>query len=205
MSEIDGEGLRPAKKTTVPPPKTGVWTPYGIAAAALGALAVAAVALLVTLWSGHRAAQAERDYQARVMQKATEWTGVLINLNADSVESSLGQLRDQTVGELNAEFDSAIEPYRTVVKTLQARANGRVDSVSIEALHNDLEMQPGQRPPTPVRLPPDLVDRTDTVLVVATSTSETAGKKPVTVRWNLRLGVSDVDGTLMVSRLESIR
>lgn len=182
-----------------------MWTPYGIGAAALGVLTVAAVALLATLWSGHRTAAAERDFQARVMQKATEWTGVLINMNANSVDSSLGQLRDETVGELNAEFDSSIEPYRAVVKTLQARANGRVDSVSIEALHNELDPQPGQRSNAAPKVPLNLSDRTETVLVVATSTSETAGNKPVTVRWNLRLAVSDVDGTLMISRLESIR
>ena len=60
-------------------------------------------------------------------------------------------------------------------------------------------------PPSPPSLPPDLVDRTDTVLVVATSVSENVDKKPVTVNWNLRLGVSDVDGTLLISRLESLR
>ena len=48
--------------------------------------------------------------------------------------------------------------------------------------------------------------RTDTVMVVATSISENAGAdKPQTVRWNLRLDVSDVDGKLLISRLEPIR
>ena len=40
---------------------------------------------------------------------------------------------------------------------------------------------------------------------MATSVSENPGNRPTTVRWNLRLGVSDVDGRLMVSRLESLR
>ncbi|CKR65182.1 Conserved membrane protein of uncharacterised function [Mycobacterium tuberculosis] len=43
------------------------------------------------------------------------------------------------------------------------------------------------------------------MLLVATSVSENAGAKPQTVHWNLRLDVSDVDGKLMISRLESIR
>ena len=58
---------------------------------------------------------------------------------------------------------------------------------------------------TRIELPPDVSSRTDTVLVVATSVSENAGNKPTTVRWNLRLGVSDVDGKPMISRLESLR
>ena len=45
-----------------------------------------------------------------------------------------------------------------------------------------------------------------TVMVVATSVSETTGTdKPQTVRWTLRLDVSDVDGKLPISRLEPIR
>ena len=44
------------------------------------------------------------------------------------------------------------------------------------------------------------------VLVVATSVSENAGGgEPQTVRWTLRLGVSEVDGKLLISRLEPIR
>ena len=42
-------------------------------------------------------------------------------------------------------------------------------------------------------------------MLVATSVSENAGAKPQTVHWNLRLDVSDVDGKLMISHLESIR
>ncbi len=208
MPEIDAEASkakRAAKPAPSVPPRSGGWTGYGIAAAALGALAVASAVLVGALWLGHRTDAAERDYQSRVMQAATQWTGVLINMNAANVDASLGQLRDGTVGELNAEFDSSIAPYREVVKTLRSRTTGQVDSVSIEALHNKLEPLPGQRPPSPATLPPELIDRTDTVLVVATSVSENVDKKPVTVRWNLRLGVSDVDGTLMISRLESVK
>ncbi len=51
-----------------------------------------------------------------------------------------------------------------------------------------------------------MTSRTDTVMVVATSISENAGNgKPQIVHWNLRLAVSDVDGNLMISRLESIK
>ena len=42
-------------------------------------------------------------------------------------------------------------------------------------------------------------------MVIATSVAENAGAKPQTVHWNLRLDVSNVDGKLMVSKLESIK
>lgn len=202
-----------APRPVTPAPKNGSkseprpsgWSGYGIGAAALGVLAVAAIALVGVLWNGHRTAAAERDYQARLMQTAAEWTGQLINMNADNVEATLGQLRERTVGDLNKDFSSAVAPYRDVIKTLRSRSNGQVLSASVEALRNQLPLEPGQRPPVPVTLPRELAERTDTVLVVATSVSENAEKKPVTVNWNLRLGVSDVDGTLMISRLESVR
>lgn len=183
----------------------GTWSAYGVASAALGIVAVLAAVTVGVIWSGHRHAEAERSYQARVMQRAAEWTGVLINMNTDNVEPSLERLRDGTVGELNTGFDASIAPYRDVVKTLRSRTTGQVDSVSIEAVHNLLDAAPGQRPPSPQTLPPELSSRTDTVIVVATSVSENAGGKPTTVRWNLRLGVSDVDGTPMISRLESLK
>lgn len=181
----------------------GIWSVYGIASAVLALLAAAAVILTAVLWSGHRAEVADRDFQGRALQAAADWTGVLINLNADNVETSMQQLRDGTVGELNTGFDGAIAPYREVVRTLRARTVGEVDSVSVEALHNRPDDKPGP-PPAPA-LPPELASRNCTVLVVATSVSENAGGKPTTVRWNLRLGVAEVDGRTMISRLESVR
>jgi hypothetical protein len=78
--------------------------------------------------------------------------------------------------------------------------------VAVESLHH-AKPGPSGAPPTPQQ--PELsasASRTDTVMVVATSVSENAGAaKPQTVRWTLRLDVSDVDGKLLISRLEPIR
>ncbi|HPX36656.1 MAG TPA: hypothetical protein PLH92_06645 [Mycobacterium sp.] len=177
----------------------------GIGSAVLGVVCVAAVALIAVLWVGHRASVGDRTRQSRVLQTAAEWTGVLINMNAGNVGGSLETLRDGTVGELNSGFEASIAPYRKVVETLKSRTTGQVESVSIEVLHHDLDAAPGTRPSGPQSLPPELTARTDTVLVVATSVSENTGNKPTTVRWNLRLGVSEVDGKMKVSRLESLR
>ncbi|TGD89882.1 hypothetical protein BayCH28_04665 [Mycolicibacterium sp. CH28] len=183
----------------------GVFTGYGIASAVLGLVAVVAVVMGGLIWSAHRSSTGERAYQTRVMAAAADWTGVLINMNVDNVDASLEKLREGTVGELNSDFEASIKPYREVVRTLQAHTTGRIESVAFETVHHDLDAQSGQRPPAPATLPPELAARTDSVLVIATSVSENAGNKPTTVRWNLRLGVSDVDGKLMISRLESLR
>jgi hypothetical protein len=176
---------------------------FGVASAVLAVVALSVAVLISVMWSGHRVGAAERSFQARSMQAAAEWTGVLINMNADNVEENLQRLRDGTVGELNSGFDASIAPYRDVVTTLRSRTTGEVESVSIERIHRD----PVGRPAAPAvpDLATALAARTDTVLVVATSVSQNAGTTPTTVRWNLRLGVSEVDGKLMISRLESIR
>ena len=203
-SDADGEEVISAAGPTGER-SAGLFSGFGVASALLALVAVAAAALTGVLWSGHREAAADRDYQARVMQAAVAWTGILINMNTDNVEASMLQLRDGTVGELNTGFEGSIAPYREVIKTLQAKTTGQVESVSMEVIHSNLDKQPGQRPPAPAELPAELASRTDTVLVVATSVSENAGRKPTTVRWNLRLGVADIDGTPKITRLESLR
>lgn len=185
-----------------------VFSTYGIASTVLGVLSVAAVVLSYVIWSGHRDELAERVYLTRVMQTAADWTGVLINMNSTNVDSSLQRLHDGTVGELNTDFDAALQPYRQVVQKLQSQSAGRIEAVAIETVHRDLDTQPeGSRPPREVvttKLPP-FASRLDSVMVVATSVSENVGAKPQVVHWNLRLNVCDVDGKLMISGLESIR
>jgi hypothetical protein len=182
-----------------------MFSPYGIASAALGLLSVAAVVLGFLIWSAHRDEAAERVYLTRVMQAAADWANVLINMNSANIDGSLQQLHDGTVGELNTDFDAAVQPYRQVVQKLQSRSTGRIEAVAIESVHHDLDTQPGvARPVVTTALPP-FATRMDSVLLVATSVSENAGGKPTTVHWNLRLDVSDVDGKLMVSGMASIR
>jgi hypothetical protein len=178
---------------------------YGIGSAVVGAVAIAAVVLAALIWTQHRSDAAELRYRTQAMQAAADWTTVLINMNSDTVEASLAQLHEGTVGQLNADFDASIKPYRELVQKLQARTTGQVDSVAIEYVHRD---QPGAQGPPPAAASDMsvLASRTDTVMVIATSVSENAGnEKPQTVRWTLRLDVADVDGKPMISRLESVR
>ena len=184
-----------------------IFSGLGIASTVLGVIAVAAVALAVVIWSGHRSDVDERRYQTRVLQAAADWTSVLINMNKDSVDASMQKLHEGTVGQLNADFDAAVEPYRRLVQTLQSKTTGQIDSVAIETIHHTPPRPGGTGAPTP-RPQPELsafAARTDTVMVVATSVSDNVGAEPQTVRWNLRLDVSDMDGKLLISRLEPIR
>jgi hypothetical protein len=185
-----------------------VFSGYGVASAALGLLSVAAIVLALIIWSGHKSDAAERRYQTEVLATAADWTTVLINMNKDDIDNSLQKLHDGTVGELNNEFESALEPYRKVVQTLQSRTRGQVDSVAIESIYHRPQTLPDGRPapaPTPQPALAEMVKRTDTVFVVATSISDNIGGKPQTLRWNIRLDVSDVDGKLLISRLEQIQ
>jgi hypothetical protein len=176
----------------------------GIASAVLGLVCVAAIVLTTMIWSAHRELEDDLAYKARVMQVAVNWAGVLINMNKDNIESSVQKLHDGTVGELNTELDKAIQPYTSLVKTLQAKTTGQINSASIESVYHDLDRQPGGPPPHDP-MPSGVASRTDTVLIVADSVSENAGEKPQTVHWNLRIGVSDVDGQLLVSHLDFLR
>src|ERR1700742_3750333 len=182
-----------------------VFTGFGIGSAVLGALAVAAIVLAGLIWTQHRSDVGELHYRARIMQSAADWTSVLINMNKDSVEADLNKLHEGTVGQLNADFDATVQPYRELVQKLQAKTTGQVDSVAVESIHH---AQPGPNGAPPPQAPSELLgaaSRTDTVMVVATSISQNAGTdKPQTVRWNLRLAVSDVVGRVLISRAEAV-
>jgi len=201
----DESGAEPAETE---PAGDRIFSSYGIASTVLGVLAVAAVVLGYFIWSAHRDEVGERAYLTRVMQTAAEWTGVLINMNSSNIDASLQKLHDGTVGELNTDFDAAMQPYRQVVQKLQSQSAGRIEGVAIETVDHDLDTQPGgarpRRSDVTTKLPP-FASRMDSVMLVATSVSENVGAKPQTLHWNLRLDVCDVDGKLMVSGLESIR
>ena len=183
-----------------------VFTGYGIGSVVVGVIAVAAVALAALIWTQHRGDVDELRNRARAMQAAADWTNVLVNMNKDTVEADMNKLHEGTVGQLNADFDSSVEPYRQLVQKLQARTTGQIDSVAVESVHNAPPRPDGAEAPKPQPELSQSASRTDTVMVVATSVSETAGAdKPQIVRWTLRLDVSDVDGQLLISRLEPIR
>ncbi len=206
--DIDDESGSDSAELEEPESSGAMFSNYGIASAILGVLAVAAVVLGGFIWTAHRDDIGERAYLTRVMQTAADWTGVLINMNSGNIDASLQRLHDGTVGELNSDFDAAVQPYRQVVEKLQSQSAGRIGAVAIETVHHDLDARPGAgTPPRDVvttKLPP-FASRTDSVMLIATSVSENAGAKPQTVHWNLRLDVTNVDGKLMISHLESIR
>ncbi|ANI37468.1 hypothetical protein [Mycolicibacterium vaccae] len=194
----DDEQLSPS-----PPRGDGVFSTYGVVSAVLAVVAVAAAVLAAVIWTGHRDETHELRYRTEVLQTAADWTGVLINMNAETVEADLATLHEGTVGQLNAEFETVVEPYRELVRTLRSRTTGQIDSVAIETIHHAQPGDPAQEQEQGLE---GFSARTDTVMVVATSLSENAGtEKPQTVRWTLRLDVADVDGRLAISRLEPIR
>jgi hypothetical protein len=182
----------------------GVFSGLGIGSAVLGVVAVIAAVLATIVWIGHRNDVDERAYQTSVLQAAAEWTNVLINMNSGTVTQSMEKLHEGTVGQLNANFESAVEPFSQVVQKLQSQTAGQVESVAIESLHHAQQGDSGISPAPPPELTA-VASRTDTVIVVATSVSQNAGAQPLTVHWALRLGVSDVEGKLLVSSLETIR
>ena len=83
------------------------------------------------------------------------------------------KLHDGTVGQLNANFESTVEPFSQVVQKLQSQTVGQVESVAIESLHHAVPGDAGIAPPPQPELS-TVASRTDTVIVVATSVSQNA-------------------------------
>jgi hypothetical protein len=181
----------------------GIFSRYGIASAVLGVVAAVAVVVATWVYLGHRADDRDRVHEAQAMKTAAEWAGLLINMTKDNVAVNVPKLHEGTVGQLNADFDATVAPFTQLVQKLQSQTTGQIESVALETLHH---APPGEQGKPAVQ--PELAaiaSDTTTVLVIATSVSQNAGAKPQTVRWRLRLGVSDVGGKLLISRLETLR
>lgn len=197
-----------ATEDTAPekPARTRVFSAYGVVSAVLGVVSVAAIVVGVLLWSGHRSAVEERQYEVRAKKAAVQWTLVLINMTKDNLDGSLARLHDDTAGGLNADFDATLAPYRELVQRLATHTGGRIESVALQSVSHDLG-DPGAAspPPEPAPGPAPVGTRTDTVQVLATSLAGNGGAKPQAVNWNLLVDVSDVDGRLLISRLQALR
>jgi hypothetical protein len=176
---------------------------FGVASAALGLLCIAAVVLMSLIWLSHREQRTELEYKTRVVQTAVNWAGVLINMNKDNVDTSVQKLHDETVGQLNADLDTRLAPLTAIVKNVQLKTTGRIDAAALESVYRDLNRQPGTPSPDPTL--GGLASRTDTVLIIATKVAETKGGPLPQTSLNLRIGVSDVGGQLLVSDLEIVR
>ncbi|MUL67433.1 hypothetical protein BOO86_23365 [Mycobacterium sp. CBMA 234] len=202
----DTETAGPTAQATAKEPSVQadrIFSPYGIASAVLGIVAVVAVAVATWVCLGHRDTDAQRTHEAQAMKAAADWAGLLINMTKDNVAVNVSKLHEGTVGQLNADFDATVAPFTQLVQKLQSQTTGQIESVALETLHH---APPGEQGKPQVQ--PELAaisSDTTNVMIVATSVSQNAGGKPQTVRWRLRLGVSDIGGKLLVSRLESLR
>ena len=185
-----------------------VFTGFGIGSAVSAWSRSRRSCLARLIWTSTAATSTNSHYRTRVMQAAADWTSVLINMNKDSVEASLNTACTRA-RSVSSTPTSTRPSSRTAswCSTLQAQhhrpgrlGGGRVDPPRAAR---------SRTAPRRLSAQPELsasASRTDTVMVVATSISENAGAdKPQTVRWTLRLDVSDVDGKLLISRLEPIR
>ena len=110
----------------------GVFSGYGIVSAVLAVVAVAAAVLAALIWTQHRGDTDELPYRTQVLQAAADWTDVLINMNKDTVAADLNTLHEGTVGQLNSDFETIVEPYRKLVQTLRASTTGQIDSVALD-------------------------------------------------------------------------
>ena len=165
-----------------------------IVAAAFAVPPLVAAVLAGVVFSAHDRYQHTLNTELSAAQAAVDWTGTLINLNNDNIDTGLAKLRDDTIGDLNSHFQASIAPERDALRSLQARSQGHIRSVSIESVHHDPDTDRAAQAP-----------RNATVLIVATSVGDDASGAPHTIEWNLRIGVIDVDGRLLISQLEPIR
>jgi hypothetical protein len=161
---------------------------YGVATTVLGLVAVVAVVVTVVMWSQNRQARSELSDQGRVLRAAAEWVAVLVNPSEAAGPAAVDKLRDNTTGDLRRNFTTVMQPYLSAMQPLNAPITGEINSVSLESVH----------PPTAGAPSPD------TVLVVATTNGAEPHAALQTVRWYLRVGITNSGGRLLISNLDRL-
>lgn len=175
-----------------------VFSRYGVLSAVLGVIAVVALVLSLLVGTGHRG-QVDRDrYDSRVLDAAVTWVNTLINMKKGNVESSVQTLQDGAAGRLSDELGETIAGFVQLARTLDADAAGEIDSVAIER-----EGKAGPDSDPDVGLPS--AERTDRVMVVATSVTRAANGPAKINPWYLRLAVSKVGDQLLVTDLRVLQ
>lgn len=178
---------------------------HGIVSAGLGVVMIASLIVCSFFWSSHRSDIDEHSYQTQARKTAADWALVLTNMNNDNLDASLRRLRDGTAGQLKSDFDSAMQPFREMVRRLPLHSVSQIESVVIQAVHHDLGSVGTSPSATPQSPRSEIGARTDTIQLEATSIRGAAGAQPQMVYWNLLIDVSDVNGILSVTRLTAMQ
>jgi hypothetical protein len=160
---------------------------FAVGTAVFAVVAVVAVVTTASMWSHNRQVRDELTDQGRLLRAASEWAAVLVNPSDANGTAAVDKLRDNTTGELRTNFTTVIQPYLDAMRPLTAPVTGEIDSVSLESVH-----------------PPAVPQAPDTVLVVATTNGAEPQAPRQTVRWYLRIGVTNSSGRLLVSSLERL-
>ncbi|MEU9805750.1 hypothetical protein [Mycobacterium sp. NPDC050853] len=158
-------------------------------------IAVVALVFSILVSTGHRGQVTSDRYDSRVLGTAVSWVNTLINMNKGNVGPSVQALQDGAAGRLSDELGATIAGFVQLARTLDTDAVGEIDSVAIERAgpHDDAD----------VGLPS--AERTDRVMVVATSVTRAANAPAKVNPWYLRLAVSKVGDQLLVTDLRVIQ
>lgn len=178
-----------------------VFSRYGVLSAVLGAITVVALVLSILIGVGHRSQVARDRYDARVLDTAVTWVNTLINMKKSNLDASVQTLQDGTAGQFSDHLGEMIAGAVKLARTVDADAAGEIDSVAIERTEREAQARP--IPDEDTGLPS--VERTDRVMVVATSVTRDANASPKVNQWHLRLAVSKVGDQLLITGLELLR
>jgi hypothetical protein len=166
--------------------------------AVLGVIAVVALVFSILVSTGHRGQVTSDRYDSRVLDTAVSWVNTLINMDKGNVGPSVQALQDGAAGRLSDELGETIAGFVQLARTLDTDAVGEIDSVAIER-----GSKTGPHDDADVGLPS--AERTDRVMVVATSVTRAANAPAKVNPWYLRLAVSKVGDQLLVTDLRVIQ
>lgn len=155
----------------------------GVALAVMVMVTLAAVAGAVAIgWQHHQAGE-QQDRAARFSDVAELGVVAVTSLDYRNAERDVKRIVDLSTGEFAKDFTDRSKDFTSVIKKSEVTTKGKVTSSAVESVDGD----------------------TATVLVAATSeVTNAAGAKEEPRTWRLRVTVTDVDGTMKISKVDFV-
>lgn len=158
-------------------------TKRGIAVTAMSVITVAALVTTALIGWHHHTTTSEHERAEAFTAAANRGVTAITSLDFNNAQRDVQHILDQSTGAFYNDFNGRAKDFTSVIEQSKVTTKGKVTGSAVESMNGD-----------------------DAVVLVSASSDVTnaAGAKQEPRTWRLRVTVSDVDGTMKISKVDFV-
>ncbi|WAC54061.1 hypothetical protein [Gordonia sp. SL306] len=174
---------RLAKATRLRKPSLRRPTKRGIAVTVMSVITVAALVTTALIGWHHHTATSEHERAQAFTAAADRGVTAITSLDFNNAQRDVQRILDQSTGAFYNDFKGRAKDFTSVIEQSKVTTKGKVTGSAVESMNGD-----------------------DAVILVSAGSDVTnaAGAKQEPRTWRLRVTVSDVDGTMKISKVDFV-